>query len=206
MSAIREARINKGLSQKELARAVGIDARTLRKIENDEHVSDISRRAVERTLGVSVQGTIKPSSLPTHGWQFYTLFWCAVMGIIVALVGATRWFVERPFDVSEYGALAVAIFLIVFFAAGIFVLMLIPVRGNTRIEISGGFDRSSDLSAPLEMAKGWLGRQDVTLGKITTDKAGYRLNVFTNLEVLDYPTVIAKLKDFGLEASLHRAA
>lgn len=205
MSVIREARVNKGMSQKELARAVGIDARTLRKIENGEHVSDISKRAVERTLGVSAEETIPASASAPLGRQFYVTYWLCVAAAIAAMVSAATWFIDRPFNMGDYAGVYILSFLIIVFAFGLFALNLAPVRGNTRIEISAGLDRATDFANPLETAKGWLGRPDITIGKIATDGKGFRLHVFGDFEVRDYPALVSKLRGFGLEASVHSA-
>lgn len=204
MSAIREARISKGMSQKELARTVGIDARTLRKIENGEHVSDISKRAVERALRVSTQEAVPVAASAPLGRQFFWKYWGAVATMVTALVGGANLLIDKPFDGGVYGGIGVVSLLIVFFAFGFFAVMVAPVRGNTRIEILVGSDGAVDVSNLIEDAKGWLGRQNVTLGQISTDNNGFRFHVFSDFEVREYPALVAKLRDFGLEASIHR--
>lgn len=202
MSIVKSLRIERGLSQKELARKSGIDPRTLRKIEAGEHVSAVSLNAVERVLEASVttetdKRETRQNLMPAKTFWFYASILFAA-SVIVTIVGYT----DTPLTFGF------AMFGLIYFLFGIpvaYMALVMPHRGNTRIDIDIPAD-DSDLRDPLNQVKTWLGREDVSVSDLRYDQDRFRFSAYVDYDVHEYPSIIRKLSDFGINVAVQREA
>jgi transcriptional regulator with XRE-family HTH domain len=201
MTTIRDARVKRGISQKELARAAGIDARTLRKIENGEHVSDLSQKAVEQVLGVSAEVAVPTASQSARrGFNYRIKFGLSVVAFLILVLGIC-WG-SGPLFWPAYVAMS---FIVLTVSAAYYWVDNEPLPGNTYIEIRADLAAAVGFGDLHEMAKGWLGRSDITVRRIVTDKSGLRFTVRGDFDVREYPGLVQKLRGFGLDASVSTA-
>ncbi|HTN02844.1 MAG TPA: helix-turn-helix transcriptional regulator [Planctomycetaceae bacterium] len=199
MTSLKEIRIKQGRSQKEVARAAGIDARTLRKIENGEHVSEVSLHAVERVLRACedsppTQPRPKPlSMLRSLIADFFPPLLLIGCGLVV---------------------LAVSVHLAVgFLALGLWILLaymfvrLQPVQPNTAITIMAAAATITPrhLSNPALAIKEWLGREDASLTEFKTNATGATYLVKANITTREYADIVARLHGLGLSATVATA-
>jgi hypothetical protein len=199
MCKIRETRINKGISQKALAKRAGIDARTLRKIENGDHVSDVSFNAVEKALGVtssnsgetrkSRQKLVKPQTF----WLYTGGFYAAILGISALLGFAGSPYLSLFAPVLAFGCPV---------TIALYHLLVTPSRGNTRIEFKTTLSQAFDLGDPLQKAKEWLGRDDVMVGNVALGGDQFGFVAFADYDFHEYPSLIDKLKRFDLDVTV----
>jgi transcriptional regulator with XRE-family HTH domain len=202
MNSIRDARIKMGLSQKELARNAGIDARTLRKIENGNHVSEVSLHAVERELGVSAcENVLRTPKGPIVTAQGFLI---GIIGYYAALFGV-GWLLHVMESQAWMLVVALAAMSMIFIGP-LYLVGFGPDRGNTCIKIKAPLSRANDVANPLEMAKGLLGRDDVMVGHVEFDGASFGFVAFADYEFREYPSLIAKLKNLGVDATVSSAA
>jgi transcriptional regulator with XRE-family HTH domain len=203
MCTLRETRINKGISQKALAKLAGIDARTLRKIENGDHVSEVSFNAVEKALGVasdkagdtrqSRQKLVESQTFYLYAGAFYAAVFCIVA--LFCYADSVYWALSVPILII---ASPVTVFL--------YYLLVSPGRGNTCVEFKTTLSQGFDLSDPLQRAKEWLGREDVMVGNVEFDGDQFRFQAFADYDFHEYRSLINKLRDFGLIVSVRSAA
>jgi transcriptional regulator with XRE-family HTH domain len=203
MTTIRDTRVKRGISQKELARAAGIDARTLRKIENGVHVSDLSQHAVEQALGVSAPVPASGSSKSARsGFRYYGKLGLIVVTVLVMTLGLC-WGIHKPNQFWPlYGILSS---MCMFFATSIYWLANAPLPGNTNIEIMANLTAAAGFGHPRQMAEGWLGRSDLVVKRIVSDQSGLRFTICADFDVQEYPRLVQKLRGFGLDATVSTA-
>lgn len=206
MSAVRQERVRRGLSQKELARLAGVDARTLRKIETGAYVSDVSRSAVERVLGVSATrepdtlagATEKPSVL-----KFFfgaagvpCLFWLTWLAL-------GNWDPNPIHDLLF--ALCVAVTsLFAFFSLPFGFMYFSPPVPDTRIEIGFDASRPDVLVDPSALVRSWLGSDNLGIGQVSANPDGFKVSVFGSFPLSAYPGIVERLRNFGAVATVSR--
>jgi len=202
MKSIRATRTAKGISQKELARKAGIDARTLRKIENGEHVSDVSMNAV---LNAMDSYTIPSDSAEEYNRRTKLSLVKFCWSLVAVLAGI--WIVTSlvmPYyrDAYMFGLACSAIVLVL--SGPAFLVTSWEPRWNTRIEIDADTTQTGSLPLLTETMKVWIGRSDLTLGPVST--VGERLNLvaFSRFELSDYHGISARLQSLGLRAKITR--
>jgi transcriptional regulator with XRE-family HTH domain len=206
MNAVREARIQRGLSQKELARLAGFDARTLRKIESGEHVSDVSLAAVERVLGVAARSSpVAPADGRTTVWRFLK------MATAVQVVPAAIWILWYALAAVEDFTRAVPLLVgatacFVFFGLLLGLIYRSDLPPNTRIDMGFDASHSDVLANPLSKVRSWLGKGDLDVGQVTADAGGYKMAVFGDFQLSEYPTIVERLSNFGVVATVSRVA
>lgn len=206
MNSIREARIRMGLSQKELARNAGIDARTLRKIENGDHVSEVSLHAAERALGVATREDGVQRKIERKALVAPKVF-CICAFVFYVLLIALAWYIHRELQSDGWQVVAALGVVCAVVAAPIYIFAVDagPDRGNTCIWFKAPLTSANDVDNPLEMAKRFLGRDDVMVGDVEFDGASFRFVAFADYEFREYPSLIAKLKNLGVDATVSSA-
>lgn len=198
MSDIRQARIQQGRSQKEVARDAGINPRTLRKIESGEHVSEVSLQAVQRVLAIHGHHAA-PARWPRLKPDLADI---AALAFPVALlgVGASIWMlsVHLAVGIMAFGTVLSLLLLAAW---------LQPCPPNTTIVIST--DNSSVprhlLSDPLLAARSWLGVKNLCVRQFKADGDRLTYVILADLDSADYADVATRLRSKGLEATVATA-
>ena len=202
MNAIRNTRMKLGLSQKDLARRAGIDARTLRKIENGEHVSELSLTAVEHILGISTTPRAPSKARPStraFPWR-RSLVIMAVLAAILIIGYAGSFYFEAAIHLM-IAAVACAT---VFGLLTLFTYFMGREIRNTRIEIvadSSAIDGSDDI---LERLKAWLGRDELCMTSLKVSGSQAQATLVADCEISEYIPLSRHLEALGLKVTFTR--
>lgn len=199
MSSIRERRTELGMSQKELARRSGIDARTLRKIENGEHVSDLSIAAVESILGISA-----PRDAIRHDTLTPTISPAALMTFLkftapISLVLFWYFLGDNPETWIPAFVLCLVISLP---AIALAALLTSTPQGNTRITVSGAISTAETIKDPRQRARQWLGREDVFVKAFKVAENDFEMVVSSEYKPSEYASLSKRLSEFGLKVQI----
>lgn len=199
MSTIRDARVRLGLSQKEVAYQAGIDARTLRKIENGEHVSDVSRMAVERIVGAAA----KPQPKRKSRFNSVKIVDYSKTALLLMTVSALAGFFymsgSGTYGVDSFVKLCVLYCLLITTPS---LLIAYHDHSNTRIDISRPLSHSGEINQNLENAKAWLGREDIKIGPVTFQDERFKFSIFANIDFSEYARLAERLTGFGVDAKI----
>lgn len=199
MSTIKNERTRRGMTQKELARAAGIDVRTLRKIENDEHVSEVSLACVENVLGAN------RSSDPQHvskGTDRLAANLCRLMPFVCVLALA---FFTFAFYYNHSSAL---LWFVAALSSGMLWAHQIVEQwtylGNTEISFQLSLDDAPLTENLKGAAQEWLGRTDVRVSEPRFDGEYFRVSTYADYRPTDLPALVNRLTGLGVNFHISR--